>query len=186
MHSSTANSSEHLLLQPKQTAGHLQGTLPDHEETLPKKNEEKKVRKETTWRLGAIANSLKVEDLSQKLAKIGIRNFQAGDIEFVLNGAYAKGNSKKAYDLLLLLEQSEKGDVKAYNPSVELLGAVNRKDHTCYLDSILFAMFARLKSFEPLLHKDFDDEPRKRLVVLLRLWVNALRSGKLISVDIVR
>ncbi len=43
VHASTANSSEDLLLQPKQTAGLLHGLIPDEDKTVPEKDEEKKV-----------------------------------------------------------------------------------------------------------------------------------------------
>ena len=76
--------------------------------------------------------------------------------------------------------------MRDYDPQVKLLGAVNRHNVTCYLDATLFAIFARLDSFEAILYNTFDDEPRKRLSTLLRLWVNSLRMGKLITVDIVR
>lgn len=103
----------------------------------------------------------------------------------MLNAAYAKGDSEKAFDLLVLLEESEEGIIKDYDPSVKLLGAINREGVSCYLDSVLFAMFARLGSFEAILFNNFEDPPRKRLATLLRLWVNTLRVGKLITTDIV-
>lgn len=124
--------------------------------------------------------------MSQRLAKIGITHFQEPDIDYVLNAPYAKGDPEKAFDLLVLLQESEQGIIKDYNPDVKLLGAVNRHGVTCYLDATLFAMFARLESFEAILYNTFEDEPRKRLATLLRLWVNTLRVGKLITVDIVR
>lgn len=43
IHASTANASEHLLLQPKQTAGHLYGLFPDEEPETPTKDDEAKV-----------------------------------------------------------------------------------------------------------------------------------------------
>lgn len=46
-------------------------------------------------------------------------------------------------------------------------------------------MFARLDSFDALLFDTFSDTPRKKLASILRLWVNMLRSGKLITTDIV-
>ena len=76
--------------------------------------------------------------------------------------------------------------MRDYSPSVKLLGAENRQNVTCYLDSLLFAMFARLDCFEAILYNSFDDEPRRKLSILLRLWVNMLRSGKFITTDIVR
>jgi hypothetical protein len=64
-------------------------------------------------------------------------------------------------------------------------GAVNREAVTCYLDALLFAMFSRLGSFEPILYSISDDEPTRRLGMLIRLWVNMLRTGMLIQTDIV-
>lgn len=104
----------------------------------------------------------------------------------MLNAEYAKGDADKAYELLAFLKDSEEGIIQPYNSDVKLLGAVNRQAVTCYLDALLFAMFARLGSFEAMLYKNFDDPAKQRLVTLLRLWVNLLRAGKLITVDIVR
>ena len=85
----------------------------------------------------------------------------------------------------MLLNDSEEGIIRSYDPKIKLLGAINREGVTCYLDALLFAMFARLGSFEAMLYKNFEDPPRKRLATLLRLWVNTLRAGKLITTDIV-
>jgi len=91
----------------------------------------------------------------------------------------------KAYDVLLLANDSFEGVLRDYDPSVTMLGAINRNMVTCYLDSLLFAMFARLDSFEAMLFDNFSDEPRKKLASVLRLWVNLLRSGRLIQVELV-
>jgi len=85
----------------------------------------------------------------------------------------------------VLFQESVDGIIRDYNPDVKLLGAVNREGVTCYLDALLFAMFARLANFEAILYNTFDDDPRKRLATVLRLWVNMLRTGKLITTDIV-
>lgn len=95
------------------------------------------------------------------------------------------GDVDKAFELLILLEDSIEGVIRSYSPKIKLLGAENRKNVTCYLDALLFAMFARLDCFEGILYKSFNDEPRQKLVTLLRFWVNLLRSGKLITTDIV-
>lgn len=87
--------------------------------------------------------------------------------------------------MLLLLEDSIEGIIRTYTPNTKLLGAENRSGVTCYLDALLFAMFARLDCFEAILYKSFTDEPRRKLAILLRLWVNLLRSGKLITTDMV-
>lgn len=104
----------------------------------------------------------------------------------MLRTDYAKGDTNKAYELSTLLKESEDGTIKPYNPNVKMLGAINRQGVTCYLDALLFAMFGRLGSFEVMLYKNFEDTPRKQLATLIRLWVNVLRVGELITVDIVR
>lgn len=86
----------------------------------------------------------------------------------------------------MLLEDTYEGLVKPYNPTTKLLGAVNRDGVTCFLDALLFAMFARLDSFEAMLYNSLEDVSRKKLAGILRLWVNMLRSGRLITTDIVR
>lgn len=106
-------------------------------------------------------------------------------ISYALQSTHAQGNPEKAFDMLLLLEDSIEGILRGYTPSTKLLGAENRKGVTCYLDALLFAMFARLDCFEPILNRTFEDAHLRKLVVLLRLWVNMLRSGKLITADIV-
>lgn len=77
------------------------------------------------------------------------------------------------------------GKIVRYNPDIQMLGAENRGNVTCYLDALLFAMFAKIGSFECMLKNDSLDEPQRRLATLLRLWVNMLRSGKLIETDMV-
>lgn len=154
---------------PKRYSGLLDGFFEGEEVKTPEKEEEKKIKA-----------------LSQRLARNGITTFKNDDIAYVLSGAYAQGDSGKAYELLMLLEESEEGIIQKYDPNVKLLGAINREGVTCYLDALLFAMFARLGSFEAMLYKNFEDAPRKRLATLLRLWVNTLRAGKLITTDITK
>lgn len=91
----------------------------------------------------------------------------------------------KAYNLLVLANESLEGELKDYDPKVSMLGAINRNMVTCYLDALLFAMFARLDSFEAMVYDNFEDEPRRKLAAVLRLWVNLLRTGQLIRVELV-
>lgn len=86
----------------------------------------------------------------------------------------------------MLAEESWEGLLRDYKPTIKLLGSENRQGVTCWLDSLLFAMFSRLSSFEAILYNEFNDAPRKKLSMLLRLWVNMLRSGKLITTDITK
>lgn len=89
-------------------------------------------------------------------------------------------------ELLVLHQDSLSGTILPYNPNVNMLGAENRGNVTCYLDALLFAMFAKLEAFECMLKNDPSDEPQRNLAALLRLWVNMLRSGKLIHTEMVR
>ncbi|GAD98546.1 ubiquitin C-terminal hydrolase family protein [Paecilomyces variotii No. 5] len=128
----------------------------------------------------------KVKVLEQRIALVGITGLKSEHIQYALRSKSAQGDVDKAFDLLLLLEDSIEGIIRDYTPTMKLLGAENRQGVTCYLDALLFAMFARLDCFEAILYKAFSDEPRRKLVVILRLWVNMLRSGKLITTDVTK
>jgi hypothetical protein len=114
----------------------------------------------------------------------GITNLGESQAQYALH--MYPDSLDKAFDVLVLANDSFDGILKDYDPSVQMLGAVNRNMVTCYLDALLFAMFARLDSFEAMLFDNFSDEPRKKLAAVLRLWVNLLRTGRLIAVDLVR
>ncbi|KAK4569937.1 hypothetical protein LTR86_002907 [Recurvomyces mirabilis] len=89
-----------------------------------------------------------------------------------------------AYKLLVLLQWTYEGIVEPYDSQTKLVGAINRQGVTCYADALLFAMFARLDSFEAMLYDSYEDLPRRKLAGVLRLWVNMLRTGRLITTDV--
>ncbi|KAL2825621.1 ubiquitin carboxyl-terminal hydrolase-domain-containing protein [Aspergillus cavernicola] len=126
----------------------------------------------------------KIKTLERRVSQLGITGVNEEHLTYALQ--YTEGDVEKAFELLLLLEDSIEGIIKGYSPSTKLLGAENREGVTCYLDALLFAMFARLDCFEGILYKNFTDDPRRKLSMLLRLWVNLLRSGKLITNDITK
>ncbi|KAL4788051.1 ubiquitin carboxyl-terminal hydrolase-domain-containing protein [Aspergillus varians] len=126
----------------------------------------------------------KIKTLERRVSNLGITELNEKHLAYALQ--YTQGDVEKAFELLLLLEDSIEGIIKGYSPSTKLLGAENRQSVTCYLDALLFAMFARLDCFEGILYKSFNDEPRRKLSMLLRFWVNMLRSGKLITTDITK
>ncbi len=96
------------------------------------------------------------------------------------------------------------GFVVSTNPTdkrgnkIKLSGADNWNSVSCYIDSVLFAMFATLNSFEPIMANvqessitegtSEDDleiiTNRNMLINILRLYVSLLRSGKKITTDI--
>lgn len=117
--------------------------------------------------------------------RVGVTDISDEDLGYVLKTTFANDEVEKAFKLLDLFEKSDAGVIKDFDPHVKMKGAVNRKGVSCYLDSLLFAMFARMGSFEAMLYNTFEDEKRKRLVCLIRLWVNILRSGELVTTEIV-
>ncbi|KAI8965728.1 cysteine proteinase [Daldinia sp. FL1419] len=125
----------------------------------------------------------KIDDIRRRVADLDFPILSDDQIRYVLNSKYSSGDVEKAMELLLLQQVSLSGKILSYNPSVHMLGAENRGNVTCYLDALLFAMFAKLESFECMLKSDSMDEPQRKLAALLRLWVNMLRSGKLIETD---
>lgn len=104
-----------------------------------------------------------------------------------MNSKHANGDVDKAVEILLVFQESVNMVIRPYNPDIRLLGAVNRDNVTCWLDSLLFAMFVRLENFEPILYNtSFTDSKKQDLATMVRLWVNMLRSGMLIQTDVVR
>ncbi|TVY20160.1 hypothetical protein LARI1_G001428 [Lachnellula arida] len=130
--------------------------------------------------------SVKISKIKDRLQQKGFTGIEDEQVNYALSSEQANGDVDKAFGMVLLFQESVEGQIKVYDPKINMVGAVNREFVTCYLDSLLFAMFARLGSFEPILHNTFEDEPRRRLATLIRLWVNMLRSGKLITTDITR
>ncbi|RFU25989.1 hypothetical protein B7463_g10353, partial [Scytalidium lignicola] len=128
----------------------------------------------------------KKDTIKQLLGQYGYEKIEDEEVTDALDSKYADGNVEKAVEMAILYRESVDGIIKPYNPDVHMKGAVNRQNVTCYLDTLLFSMFGRLSSFEPILYTQFEDEPRRRLATLIRLWVNMLRTGKLIQTDITK
>lgn len=105
-------------------------------------------------------------------------------IIWALHSQVAQGDDDTAYNFLIAISDASEGIISPYSPTTRLRGAVNRQGVTCFLDSTLFAIFSRLDSFEAMLYNEFADLPRRKLSFLLRLWVNMLRTGQLITTDI--
>ncbi|KAF1933757.1 ubiquitin C-terminal hydrolase family protein [Didymella exigua CBS 183.55] len=122
--------------------------------------------------------------LLSRLQSVGITSMGTEQAEHAL--AWYPDDIDQAYDVLVLANESIEGELKDYDPNVKMVGAINRNMVTCYLDALLFAMFARLDAFEAMLFDNFDDEPRKKLAATLRLWVNLLRTGRLVKVELTK
>lgn len=128
---------------------------------------------------------VQVEELKKRLEDEDVQDISSEYLRFALRSKFAAGSTDKALEILLLHQRSESGAIEPYDPNVQMLGAENRGNVTCFLDALLFAMFAKLEAFECMLKNDLPEEPERNLAALIRLWVNMLRSGKLIHTDIV-
>ncbi|KAH0537375.1 hypothetical protein FGG08_005817 [Glutinoglossum americanum] len=126
----------------------------------------------------------KIQSIVQRLSELGAAGASDTQIEQALNGRYANGDIEKAVKLLLVYEDAVDGVIREARPTTKFVGAENRAGVTCYIDALLFAMFAKLDTFDAMLYNQIDDEPRRTLSILLRVWVNMLRSGMLITEDI--
>lgn len=99
---------------------------------------------------------------------------------------FASGDVERTAEFIEIEHKAGAGIIMPYNPSVHMVGAENRGAVTCYLDSLLFAMFSKLDAFECMLQNEYPPEdPKGRLATLLRIWVNMLRTGKLVRTDMV-
>jgi hypothetical protein len=129
----------------------------------------------------------KIEEVQQKLEELEISDMSIDHIKYILQTEYADGDPLKAAEFIDFQQKATAGIITAYDPAVHMVGAENRESVTCYIDALLFAMFCSIDAFECMLKADFTTNPSKNnLVTLLRLWVNMLRSGKLIRTDMVR
>ncbi|KUI60052.1 Ubiquitin carboxyl-terminal hydrolase 8 [Cytospora mali] len=119
----------------------------------------------------------KVDELSKRLDASDIHDIQPDYLRFALRSTYASGDTDKAMELLVLHQKSLSGTILPYNPDVHMLGAENRGNVTCYLDALLFAMFAKLGAFECMLRNDSYDEQQRNLAALIRLWIHLIQDA---------
>ncbi|CAG9999730.1 unnamed protein product [Clonostachys byssicola] len=129
----------------------------------------------------------KVKEIQDKLEEAGATHITPDHIKAILATRFADGDVDKTVEFIQIEQKAYKGTIVPYDPRVEMVGAENRGNVTCYLDSLLFAMFAKMDAFECVLKNNFPPEDsRHKLVNLLRIWVNMLRSGKLIRTDMMQ
>ncbi|EFX02723.1 ubiquitin c-terminal hydrolase [Grosmannia clavigera kw1407] len=125
----------------------------------------------------------KLDELRSRLDQLHFTDVAKEHLGYVLRSKYADGDVDKAVELIRLQRDAFAGVVLPYNPNSEMKGAENRFNVTCYLDALLFAMFAKLSAFECMLKNELPDGPPRKLAALIRLWVNMLRTGRLIYAD---
>ena len=129
---------------------------------------------------------MQIHEIKSQLSQLGSGHIPESRIAYALRSPGVDGDVTKTIELVILFEDTISGVIKPFNPQVKMVGAVNREKTTCYLDASLFAMFSKTTVFEAMIYHDFSEKPRRKLVLLLRLWVNMLRTGHLITTDITR
>lgn len=85
----------------------------------------------------------KVDLIATRVEQLGLDSIQREHLKLALLSTYSEGDVEKAVELIRLQQEAFSGTILPYNPNVEMLGAENRSNVTCYLDALLFAMFAR-------------------------------------------
>lgn len=105
---------------------------------------------------------------------------------------FSNGDVAKAYYFLRYFQLSDLGYFITNDghdrsgAPIALVGAENWENVMCYMDALLFSMFANLESFEPILFI-LNQHPNAlvtQLLGLLRVYVNLMRLGNLITTDI--
>ncbi|KAF5023238.1 hypothetical protein F66182_4713 [Fusarium sp. NRRL 66182] len=132
-------------------------------------------------------DTTKVEEILRRLDELHITNVTADHVTDIMGTKFADHDPDKTAEFIDIEQKAAAGIITPYDPSVDMVGAENRGNVTCYLDALLFSMFAKIDAFECMLKNDFPEEDnRNKLVNLLRMWVNMLRTGKLIHTDMTK
>lgn len=113
-----------------------------------------------------------------------------------LKSPFTQGDLIRTFHLIRFFQLSCQGlfitnsPIDKFNCYIKYVGAENWGNVMCYLDSLLFAMFSTLESFEPILFiSNYHlNNPNRYLIsqlsAMLRVYVNMMRSGNLITTDI--
>ncbi|CAG7555586.1 unnamed protein product [Fusarium equiseti] len=132
-------------------------------------------------------DNARVEEILRRLDELNITNVTTDHIIDIMATKFADHDTDKTVEFIDMEQKAAAGIITPYDPSVDMVGAENRGNVTCYLDALLFSMFAKIDAFECMLKNDFPEEDnRNKLVNLLRMWVNMLRTGKLVHTDMTK
>jgi uncharacterized UBP type Zn finger protein len=98
-------------------------------------------------------------------------------------------DSKKALVDMIDYEEASHGILvePPNNPKLKILGSENDAGTSCYIDSLIFAMYISSTAFDPLLTYDIpiEEDDKAKLQTVLRLFVNKLRKGRFINAEYV-
>lgn len=116
----------------------------------------------------------------------------ANQVIALLKSPFTQGDLVKTFHLIRFYQLSGEGLFITNEPTdkqggtIAYVGAENWENVMCYMDALLFAMFTNLESFEPMLFvsNKHANPLASQLAVLLRVYVNFLRLGNLITTDL--
>lgn len=131
-----------------------------------------------------LLNSAQVREIFDLMSRYNLRSLLQSDIKYALSLPATEGDLHKTLSFLRRLQDSIDLTIAPYDPMLRILGAINRSAVSCWLDATLFALFGCQDSYESMLTKSFEDVRKNRLATLLRLWVNTIRVGVLVTTDI--
>lgn len=137
-------------------------------------------------------NSTTVSTIVKYFESLKLPIPSSNQIIALLKSPFTQGDVVKTFHLIRFYELCDVGLFLTNEANdkfgcvIEQLGAENWENVMCYMDALLYSMFANLESFEPMLFISNQHENRyvNQLSALLRVYVSILRSGNLITTDL--
>ncbi|CUM63305.1 uncharacterized protein PRCAT00000876001 [Priceomyces carsonii] len=138
------------------------------------------------------SKSFAVTKLQKYFEHLKLPRPSANEAITALKSPFTQGDLVKAFHFIRFFQLSSEGlfltneNRDKLGHAINYVGAENWGNVMCYLDALFFSMFANLESFEPILFIS-NKHPNHlvyQLAALLRLYVNLIRSGNLITTDI--
>ncbi|KAJ1959388.1 hypothetical protein GGI12_004364, partial [Dipsacomyces acuminosporus] len=120
-------------------------------------------------------------ELARQLGTSPLNRIEAADI--LSRSGWSIESAARRIQLIL---STRDGIVYDINPRTQLCGAVNSHSTTCYIDSLLMALFGAQNSSDGLLYmRDLGSERANELQAMCRLLVNFIRAGELIDASLI-
>ncbi|CAG8546244.1 2252_t:CDS:2 [Diversispora eburnea] len=148
-----------------------------------KSSEEKKSSEKQQFKDSQIDYESKVDQLRTYLEELG-HPLETTQIEVLLETN--DWNVAEVAEYCKDLCEAEEGLIADLQKNDVMIGAENDQNTSCYIDSLLFAMFARTQSFDGMLFAQPENTKVRDLQTHLRLFVNRLRMGKFMSAYMIK
>ncbi|ODV78279.1 cysteine proteinase [Suhomyces tanzawaensis NRRL Y-17324] len=137
-------------------------------------------------------SSSSVQTVQKWFENLGLPVPSSNQVIALMKSPFSQYDLDKTFHLVRYFQLCEEGffltnSVQDKSGAViKFQGADNWENVMCYLDALLFSMFANLESFEPILFISNQHENYlvNQLASMLRVYVSLLRSGNLITTDL--